>query len=49
MNFFDLIQRRRSIRLFISQSFEADKLQAILEAANRAPSAAPVRPGSLNL
>ena len=49
MDFFDLIQRRRSIRLFTSQSVESDKLQAILEAANRAPSAAPVRPGALNL
>jgi len=39
MDFFELIQRRRSTRLFTSQPVEEQKLQAILEAANRAPSA----------
>lgn len=39
MDFFDLIQRRHSVRLFTSQPVDEQKLQAILEAANRAPSA----------
>jgi nitroreductase len=39
MDFFELIQKRRSIRLFTPQPVEKQKLQAILEAANRAPSA----------
>jgi nitroreductase len=39
MDFFELIQKRRSIRLFTPQPVEGQKLQAILEAANRAPSA----------
>jgi nitroreductase len=39
MDFFELTKKRRSIRLFTSQPVEGQKLQAILEAANRAPSA----------
>jgi nitroreductase len=39
MDFFDLIQKRHSIRAFTSQPVEEQKLHAILEAANRAPSA----------
>ena len=39
MEFFELIQKRRSIRAYTSQAIETEKLQAILEAANRAPSA----------
>jgi len=39
MDFFELIQKRHSIRAFTSQTVEPEKLQAILEAANRAPSA----------
>lgn len=39
MNFDELIESRRSIRVFEPRAVEAEKLQAILEAANRAPSA----------
>ena len=39
MDFFSLIQSRRSIRLFKDTPIEAEKLQKILEAANLAPSA----------
>jgi nitroreductase len=39
MDFFDLIQRRHSVRAFTPQPVEEQKLRAILEAANRAPSA----------
>ncbi len=39
MEYFELIQKRRSVRQFLSQTVEAEKLQAILEAANCAPSA----------
>jgi nitroreductase len=39
MDFFELIQHRHSVRLFTSQPVEEQKLQAILEAANSAPSA----------
>ncbi len=39
MNFFDLIQARRSIRTFQSKFLEQEALQKILEAANIAPSA----------
>jgi nitroreductase len=39
MEFFDLIQARRSTRAFTARPVEPEKLQAILEAANRAPSA----------
>ena len=39
MDFLELIRARRSIRVFKPRSLEADKLTAILEAANRAPSA----------
>lgn len=39
MDFFELIQTRRSIRLFKETPVEPEKLQAILEAANAAPSA----------
>jgi nitroreductase len=39
MNFFDLIDARRSIRMFQPKPVEPEKLKPILEAANRAPSA----------
>jgi len=39
MEFFELIHRRHSIRSFASRPIAPDQLQAILEAANRAPSA----------
>lgn len=39
MEFFDVIHSRHSIRAFTSQSIEPEKIQAILGAANRAPSA----------
>jgi len=39
MDFFDAVQTRRSTRAFVAKPVEAEKLQTILEAANRAPSA----------
>lgn len=39
MEFSDIIEKRRSIRAFTSQPVEAEKLEAILNAANIAPSA----------
>jgi nitroreductase len=39
MEFFEVVQSRHSIRAFTSQPIEPDKLHAILDAANRAPSA----------
>jgi nitroreductase len=39
MDFFDLIQQRRSIRGFSSEPVEEEKLQRILQAVNDAPSA----------
>ena len=39
MEFFDVIQKRHSIRIFTDQPVEDDKLQKILETANLAPSA----------
>lgn len=39
MEFFEVIQKRRSIRCFEPRPLEIAQLQAILEAANRAPSA----------
>ena len=39
MDFFELIQHRHSVRLFTTQPVEEQKLGAILEAANSAPSA----------
>ena len=39
MDFFELIDARRSIRAFKPQPVEEDKLTRILQAANRAPSA----------
>lgn len=39
MNFFDIARQRHSIRAFKSDLVETDKLTAILEAANSAPSA----------
>jgi nitroreductase len=38
MEFFDVIQKRHSIRVFRDQPVEEDKLQRILETANLAPS-----------
>ena len=39
MEFFDVLNERHSVRAYTSQSIESDKLQQILEAINRAPSA----------
>lgn len=39
MDFFDVIRTRRSIRVFQARPVEEAKLRAILETANRAPSA----------
>jgi nitroreductase len=39
MDFFEVVQTRQSIRAFAAKPVEAEELQAILEAANRAPSA----------
>lgn len=39
MDFFTLIQTRRSVRLYQDTPIETDKLQKILESANLAPSA----------
>jgi len=39
MEFFEVIRTRRSIRVFEDRPVEEEKLQAILEAANAAPSA----------
>jgi nitroreductase len=39
MDFFEVVQERQSIRAFVAKSIESDKVRAILEAANRAPSA----------
>lgn len=39
MDFFEVVKKRHSIRAFARTPVEPEKLQAILEAANRAPSA----------
>ena len=39
MDFFSVLKERHSVRLFQARPIEAEKLQAILEAINRAPSA----------
>lgn len=39
MDFFEVVNARHSIRAFTARQVEPKKLQAILEAANRAPSA----------
>ncbi len=39
MEFFDVVKERCSVRAYTSQSIEPGKLQQILEATNRAPSA----------
>ncbi len=39
MEFYEIVSKRRSIRSFSSQPVEEEKLQKILETANRAPSA----------
>ncbi len=39
MEFFDVVRTRRSIRLYQDRPVEEEKLQAVLEAANAAPSA----------
>ncbi len=39
MDFFEVVKERRSIRAFAATPIEPETLQAILEAANRAPSA----------
>lgn len=39
MQFFEVLRKRRSIRRFTPQPLEGKKLQQILEATNRAPSA----------
>lgn len=39
MNFFEVVEKRLSIRAFATEPVEPEKLQQILETANRAPSA----------
>ena len=39
MDFFEVIERRRSVRVYQQRDVEQEKLLRILEAANRAPSA----------
>jgi nitroreductase len=39
MEFFQVIQKRQSIRAYTTQVVEPDKVQKVLDAANRAPSA----------
>jgi nitroreductase len=39
MDFFEVVQKRHSTRAFAARPVESEKLQAILEAANQAPSA----------
>lgn len=39
MDFFDVIRERHSVRAYLPQPVEAEKLQTILETINRAPSA----------
>ena len=39
MEFFEAIQKRQSVRAYTAQAIEPTKVQAILDAANRAPSA----------
>ncbi len=39
MDFFDVVEKRQSIRTYAAKSVEQDKLDAILAASNRAPSA----------
>jgi nitroreductase len=39
MDFFEVVKARRSIRAYCDQPLEPDKLHAILDAINRAPSA----------
>jgi nitroreductase len=39
MNFFELIEQRKSVRAYLDQPIEDEKLEAILAAANKAPSA----------
>jgi nitroreductase len=39
MNFFEVVAKRQSVRKYTVRGIEPDELKAILEAANRAPSA----------
>ncbi len=39
MEFFEVIQKRQSVRAYTTQVIEPDKVQKVLDAANRAPSA----------
>ncbi len=39
MDFFEVVEKRQSVRKYAAQAVEAEKVNAILEAANRAPSA----------
>ena len=39
MDFFDVVEQRRSTRAFSTRPIEPDKTLALLEAVNRAPSA----------
>lgn len=39
MDFFEVIQKRQSVRAYTTQVIEPDKVQKVLDAANRAPSA----------
>lgn len=44
MDFFDLVQRRYSVRAYLSKAVEEEKIQQILEAGRLAPSAANRQP-----
>jgi FMN reductase [NAD(P)H] len=39
MDFFEVVEKRQSVRKYAAQPIEPEKLNAILQAANRAPSA----------
>jgi nitroreductase len=39
MDFFEVVEKRQSVRKYAAQPIEPDKLNTILQAANRAPSA----------
>ena len=39
MEFFEVVQKRHSVRAYTAQTIESEKVKMILEAANRAPSA----------
>jgi len=43
-DFFEVIRRRRSVREYVAKEVEADKVEALVEAALRAPSSRGVNP-----